>query len=334
MVNISSSKAPQNITPDEKQAAQSAHGINETMKGQFMDPRVRAAMQALAVGVDVNGIELNDDAVQVLRVGNNVVLSLADTPYVARISPEGRDLKAILSELYFTTALAQRGVKVVTAATGLAQNPVQTKSGIVTFWNKLESLPTLNYQQFGQELRNFHEVSGDIDVEMPTWDHFTLLNDRLELYRQSTSSEDVDLLLEISKELEATCKQLISSSELGVSTVHGDAYTGNTIQTKDGVYLCDFERVATGAPLEWDLIPEAVVVRRLGGNAENYHQFCKGYGRDVMEWEHFQTFALMRELRMTTFLFQNSHRPDVAKEIDVRMRLWRDHADTSVWTAK
>jgi aminoglycoside phosphotransferase (APT) family kinase protein len=89
--------------------------------------------------------------------------------------------------------------------------------------------------------------------------------------------------------------------------IHGQAEIGNVLLRADDPVFIDFECVATG-PREWDLIDTAVTMTR--------------FGRPEL-WE----------LCATTWLMQHGgHSPKAAREIEIRLRSWRENNPNLRWS--
>lgn len=278
---------------------------------------------------------LSSEQVSLIRNGNNVVYRLNDSSTIARVSRENSSLTQVQLEAQFLQHLRSHEVK-VPEVSNLDCNPVQIGDRVVTFFVALDTLQEapVDYLQLGKNLKKLHDASDSFKGVLPQWDYFNLLNQRLQHQSLGTkvSQEDILLLQSWSRRLEVAVQPFLKDSPLGVGPIHGDLYAGNVLTTEAAPYIGDFERICIG-PREWDFIPEAVNVRRHGYSQVGFDQLQKGYGTSVIGWEGFETFARIRELRQTSYLFQHLDNPKVLAEFDKRMLLWKDRHDNSIWSS-
>jgi Ser/Thr protein kinase RdoA (MazF antagonist) len=143
--------------------------------------------------------------------------------------------------------------------------------------------------------------------------------------------EDIALLEHWYERLQDALTQL--QPALPVGLIHGQAEIGN-VRLRDGEpVFADLERVARGLR-EWDLIDTAATTLRFNLPRERYVAFADSYGFDVMAWDGFATLRRVWEFRATTWLMQaRNHRPEIAGEVQARLRTWRDNDPDIVWRA-
>lgn len=65
---------------------------------------------------------------------------------------------------------------------------------------------------------------------------------------------------------------------------------------------------------------------------EEYLDFARSYGRDVIEWRGFRVLANVRELLMVTWLAQNAHEPAAAAELAKRLDSMRSDGSRRCWS--
>src|SRR4030095_10223131 len=96
-------------------------------------------------------------------------------------------------------------------------------------------------------------------------------------------------------DLEARYERL--SFVLPPGPVHGDANIGNLLHDDDGrPVLIDLDGCAVG-PREWDLVLTAMYFDSYGWHsADEYEEFVKVYGFDVMTW---RGYPVLRDVRET-----------------------------------
>jgi aminoglycoside phosphotransferase (APT) family kinase protein len=116
--------------------------------------------------------------------------------------------------------------------------------------------------------------------------------------------------------------------------IHGDARTGNIVETADGrVVMLDLERCSVGPP-EWDLVSTAVKYMTYGYITElEYQTFVGAYGTDVTAWDGFTVLRDLRELRMTSFVAQQAAtQPRYEREASFRIACLRGLHGPRPWT--
>jgi thiamine kinase-like enzyme len=178
-------------------------------------------------------------------------------------------------------------------------------------------------------LRQLHALVPPLEVELPSLDMFDRVDIRIDR-AADIPERDRSFLRERVAELRGAYAGL--NFPLNPCAVHGDAHTANLIQEPNGTTrLIDFERFAFGQP-EIDLAVTAVE-HQIGWHTDSeYGRFVKSYGFDVTDWSGFSVIREISELKMTTWIMQNSsHSPDIASETRNRLDALRDSNAPRHW---
>src|ERR1700691_1426667 len=87
--------------------------------------------------------------------------------------------------------------------------------------------------------------------------------------------------------------------------IHGDASVGNVLRDGQGnPVVIDLDAVAVG-PREWDLALTAIYYDSFGWHTrEEYADFVRRYGFDVMQWPGYPVMRSVREFLMVTWVIQ------------------------------
>ncbi len=183
---------------------------------------------------------------------------------------------------------------------------------------------------FGQLLRTFHQRTAKLRLPLEPWRPQASSDRRLAELGGHYTPDDITMLTRWSRRIAAELDQLEPVLPGGV--IHGQAEVGNVLLRHGHPVLIDFERVAIG-PREWDLIDTAVTATRFGLPEQRYRDFADTYGFDVRAWDGYETYRRLWELRATTWLMQNGHRSrEAAREVEVRLRTWRDDDPDTRWS--
>lgn len=289
------------------------------MWGESQARKAAARLLALA-GVRETELKL-------IRLGNNATFQVGQQ-YVLRVARPTTPVEAVEREVQFANSLAAQDLPVVRLAELSLKQPLAAGDARGTIWENLPGgRPT--YRQFGQLVRQFHELADSLDLPLPTWQPLATARQRLDTLAGQYPSDDITLLEQwyerIANELEGL------ESSLPTGPIHGQAEIGNArLRGSEPVFL-DFERLSRGLR-EWDLIDSAAAVRRFGLPATDYEAFASAYGFDVMGWSGFPTLRRVWELRATTWLMQNrDHGSEIADEVAVRLDTWRTNDSRRQW---
>ena len=91
--------------------------------------------------------------------------------------------------------------------------------------------------------------------------------------------------------------------------IHGDASVGNVLRDGHGhPVVIDLDGFATG-PREWDLALTAIYYDSFGWHTrEEYQDFVRVYGFDIMAWPGYPVMKAVREFLMVTWGHPESRR--------------------------
>lgn len=115
--------------------------------------------------------------------------------------------------------------------------------------------------------------------------------------------------------------------------IHGDANVGNVILDREGnPLLIDLDSFCLG-PREWDLVQTALFFERFGWHTEDeYREFVKIYGVDIMTWPGYPVLAEYREISMTLWLSQKAVTDErAAAEVHKRIEAIRTGGSRRDW---
>jgi Ser/Thr protein kinase RdoA (MazF antagonist) len=143
--------------------------------------------------------------------------------------------------------------------------------------------------------------------------------------------------LELFGRLDARCDAIASeltqvSWALPPAVVHGDAHTGNLLQTVDGRrVLCDLDALAWGPP-EADLVPAAHGKVRFGRDPHDYARFANRYGFDVLDWSGWPVLRRLRDLQLAAYLLPAiPELPTCGHELAHRVRTVLSDDNDAIW---
>ncbi len=268
---------------------------------------------------------------EVLRIGHCAVVMLPRAGLVARIGRPGYPLERLAAELRFALYVHEAGVPALRPAIEVADRPIPTSQGPVTFWPLLRAVAEqTDWVWLAGTLRRLHGLPLPAGV-VSLWDPIARVETRLAAYGARPGARD-----EYISVLSAACTEAREvlgglASWLGVRLIHGDPM--NVIVTEDGPVLLDFDLSGVG-PAEWDLVSIAVRHRRFGLSGRDIGVVSNAYGFDVRGWPHFQDLIRVRELLDCSFAMTIDRAdPGARKELDLRMRAWLHPADRTRWTS-
>ena len=268
-----------------------------------------------------------------LRLGENAIFHLAGrfSSIVVRVTRDLSRLEIAQRELCVSRWLNGAGqVPATQVHEEIDNQPIVVVGHPVTFWRYVPPAaqkPTV--VDLAVLLRGLHNA-GESPCDLPRFDPLCTVRPRLD-NGLGLSDDDLEFL---TARCEAIDQQLPDVEyALPSGPIHGDAHTGNLLGAPGAALLTDFEVCATG-PREWDLVPLAVGIDRLGLAPARWEEFVTAYGFDVRSWSGYPLFREVRELGMTTWLAQNAtESPAIAKEVKLRIQSLRDGDLNRVWTA-
>ncbi|MEV6538705.1 aminoglycoside phosphotransferase family protein [Streptomyces sp. NPDC051665] len=270
-------------------AGRSEEGFTSVMATRVMGAACRAA------GLDDRGAEL-------IRLGENALFRLASVPVIVRVARGEEWLSTARTEVAVSRWLAGEGFSSARIIEDLAQ-PFLIDGHPVTFWHLiLEGDRKAAYGELGGVLRDLHSLTVPDGLVLPSFDPFD--KQALRLDRAVIPDDDKVFLRKRWRELQDKYAELKFETPKG--PVHGDAHVQNLMVDDQGrVILIDFEAFCYDHP-EWDLMVTSVEHYSLGWQTdEQYADFVAAYGRDVHDWDGYETLRGIQEFGMTTWLMQN-----------------------------
>lgn len=285
------------------------------------------------IEVFLDSYHMSNTSYSLLRFGENAVYKLEEKDLVVRVHRPGKEKDQIKKEVEFSNYLCSQGFPSVKATETFSEQPISINNYFITIWDYIPHNPNapIEWIKFGQLLRNFHDVASSFPQELPLYNPFIKMKQRINSFIENKNNfKELEVLVRWVEKLESYFTTQIQSNELSV--LHGDAHKGNVILFGSQPILLDYENVSRGLK-EWDLIPIAVTLKRFNLPLNQYMEFCEGYGSDVRKWRHFQFAQLLRELYMTIWLYQNAGLNEkIDREIQIRMKTWLgDGSDVSKW---
>jgi aminoglycoside phosphotransferase len=279
--------------------------------------------QACAIaGIDATGARL-------LRVGSNTVYRLK-APIIARISRPGADPGQVRQ----TVAVARWLKSVDYPAVRLVDvdQPVMLDRHVVTFWDAVsdDSDQYASVAEVAQVLVQLHQLTAPDDLHLPELAPFANAAQRIE-----TSTwlhpQDRAFLTATLTQMRALYAGLEFTLPPGV--IHGDASIGNVLRDSDGhPVVIDLDGFAIG-PREWDLAMTAIYYDSFGWHTrEEYQDFVRVYGYDIMTWPGYPSMRAVREFLMVTWVIQKAPESDqAAAEATKRIAALRTGASRKDW---
>lgn len=259
---------------------------------------------------------IDSSRVDPIRLGENAIYRLPHQ-IVARIARPGQ-LAAATKEVHIARWLAEHYVPAVQVVPGVDQ-PVEVDGRAVTFWLELPPHQHGTFTQVAQALRRLHDLSPPTSFPLDPLAPFVRLAERIDA-ATTLAAEDRVWLRDHLADLQYRYTYELPNG-LPECVVHGDAWVGNVVSTRDGeVMFLDLERCSIGPP-EWDLAHTAIKNTSFGWfSAADYRDFCSHYGHDVTDWAGFALLRDIRELRMTCYVAQHAtEHPEAHTEAQLRL---------------
>jgi Ser/Thr protein kinase RdoA (MazF antagonist) len=295
---------------DLSNGTQRTFGVWPDPKGAILSERSKFDAE-LAYKVLVNSCEafgFNHTKANLIRLGENAIYALPAERLIIRIARATADVARVRREVAVSRWLRASGVPAAaTADDVLADQPVLIDGHPVTFWIYIppaQAKPTT--ADLGRLLKMVHELALPAGIDLPTFDPFVDIPQRLSSAPEEVADGDIAFLRERCEELSALYKSL--HFPLPTGPIHGDAHLGNLMRSPSGeVVMIDFERFSIG-PREWDLSLLAGYRFNFDWvDEESYQAFVRTYGYDVASWPQWRDLMAIRELAMTSWLMQNVH---------------------------
>ncbi|WP_068043496.1 aminoglycoside phosphotransferase family protein [Nocardia speluncae] len=232
-----------------------------------------------------------------LRTGAHAIFEF-DGGIIARIGKPG-SADTAHREVRISHWLNHSGIPAVHTVETLPQ-PIVIDDHPVTWWQLIADHRPATPAELGAALARLHTLTPPATFELPEYQPFTGLEDRI---ATATTLDDSDRqwLTQHYTALRQRYEQLPPVTR--TSVIHGDAWQGNLVVPRSGApTFLDLEKVSLGRP-EWDLIQLAVDhadFNRLGN--DDYYAFVTAYGgHDMTTTPEFRVYADIQVLRWAAF---------------------------------
>jgi thiamine kinase-like enzyme len=288
-----------------------------------MNGSQEALKQACAIaGIDADGARL-------LRLGSNAVYRLKDL-IVARVSRPGADIDHVARTVAVARWLESVGYPAVRAIH--VDQPIAADGHLVTFWQALsgDGDQYATTPEIAEILAKLHRLVAPEHLHLPPLAPFANAIQRIETNTwlppgdRSFLSATLASMRDAYEKLEFVLPQ---------GVIHGDASVGNVLRDTQGhPVLIDLDGFAIG-PREWDLALTAIYYDSFGWHTrDEYEQFARVYGFDIMQWPGYPVMRSVREFLMVTWVIQKAAESDqAAAEARKRISALRTGASRSDW---
>ena len=247
-------------------------------------------------GLDAHGARL-------LRVGSNAVYRLK-APIIARVSRPGADtdqVRRTVAVARWLQSVDYPAVRVVEA-----EQPVVIDGQAVTFWVAVsdDGDQFATVAEVADVLRRLHTLTAPPGLHLPELAPFANAVRRIEANTWLTP-EDRAFLTTMLAQMRAAYAGLEFTLPPGV--IHGDASIGNVLRDSRGhPVVIDLDGFAVG-PREWDVVLTAIYYDSFGWHTrEEYQDFVRVYGYDIMTWPGYPVMRAVREFLMVTWVIQKA----------------------------
>jgi aminoglycoside phosphotransferase len=278
----------------------------------------------LMAGLDPAGARL-------LRIGSNAVYRLA-APAVVRVSRLGANLDHACRTVAVARWLESVNYPAVRALDIDAAQPIVIDGHIVTFWKAVsdDGDEFASVGEVANALLELHRLVVPDNLHLPQLEPFQKAAKRIDT-NSWLSLGDKNYLNEMLAEMQHKYAQLEFVLPRGV--IHGDANVGNVLHDFRGKpIVIDLDGFAIG-PREWDLALTAIYYDSLGWHTrEEYEEFVRVYGYDIMTWPGYPVMRAVREFLMVTWVIQKADEsPRLAAEARKRIAAFRTGASRKDW---
>jgi aminoglycoside phosphotransferase (APT) family kinase protein len=274
-------------------------------------------------------VSLDPQDARLIRLGSNAVFRLTE-PVVARIArssaevPHARRTVAVARWLESEDYPASRVLHV--------DQPVIVDGYPVTFWEAVSPVGNewASVAEIADLLVRLHRLEAPADLQLPELAPFDRAENRISS-NTWLSPRNRQILMDKFTELQRRYTELDWALSTGV--VHGDAAVGNALRDWNGLpVMIDLDNFAIGHR-EWDLILTAVYYDSFGWHtAQEYDEFARAYGFDIMEWSGYSTLKEISELLMVTWVITKAEESrGVADEACKRIESLRTGASRRDW---
>jgi len=279
--------------------------------------------QACAItGIDATGARL-------LRVGSNAVYRL-QAPVIARISRPGTDPGEVRRTVAVARWLKTAGYPAVRVVE--VDQPVTVDGRQVTFWEAVsdDGDQYASLTEVAEVLVQLHHLTAPADLHLPELSPFANASNRIETNTWLTPQDRAFLTLSLTQ-----MRALYAGIEftLPPGVIHGDASIGNVLRDSHGhPVVIDLDGFAIG-PREWDVALTAIYYDSFGWHtSEEYQDFVRVYGYDIMTWPGYPAMRAVREFLMVTWVIQKApESSQAAAEATKRIAALRTGASRKNW---
>ena len=268
-----------------------------------------------------------------MRLGSNAVYRLP-TPVVARISRPDVDINRVRRTVAVARWLESVSYPAVRVVDVGVEQPVVIEGHAVTFWTALsdDGDEYASIGEVAQALAELHRLEAPNDLHLPKLAPFENAAKRIDT-NGWLSNDDRKFLSATLAELLHNYGELEFVLPQGV--IHGDANVGNVLRDSQGnAAVIDLDGFAIG-PREWDLALTAIYYDSFGWHTrEEYEEFVRVYGFDIMKWSGYPVMRAVREFLMVTWVIQKAREsPRIAAEARKRIAALRTGASRKDWEA-
>ena len=286
------------------------------------DSRDALEQACAAAGIDTDGARL-------LRVGSNTVYRLKP-PVIVRVSRPGADADQVRRTVAVARWLESVDYPSVRAAD--VDQPVTVDGQLVTFWEAVsdDGDQYASTAEVAEVLVKLHSLTAPDDLHLPELAPFANAPRRIET-NTWLNPEDRAFLITMMARMRATYDGLEFTLPPGV--IHGDANVGNVLRDRHGnPVVIDLDGFAIG-PREWDLALTAIYYDSFGWHTrEEYEDFIRVYGFDIMQWPGYPVMRAVREFLMVTWVIQKAAESgQAAAEARKRIAALRTGASRRDW---
>ena len=286
------------------------------------DSRDALEQACAAAGIDADGARL-------LRVGSNTVYRLKP-PVIVRVSRPGADADQVRRTVTVARWLESVDYPSVRAAD--VDQPVTVDGQLVTFWEAVsdDGDQYASTAEVAEVLVKLHSLTAPDDLHLPELAPFANAPRRIET-NTWLNPEDRAFLITMMARMRATYDGLEFTLPPGV--IHGDANVGNVLRDRHGnPVVIDLDGFAIG-PREWDLALTAIYYDSFGWHTrEEYEDFVRVYGFDIMQWPGYPVMRAVREFLMVTWVIQKAaESAQAAAEARKRIAALRTGASRKDW---
>ena len=286
------------------------------------DSRDALEQACAAAGIDADGARL-------LRVGSNAVYRLKP-PVIVRVSRPGADADQVRRTVAVARWLESVDYPAVRAVD--IDQPITVDRHLITFWEAVsdDGDQYASTAEVAEVLVRLHSLTAPDYLRLPELAPFANAPRRIET-NTWLNPEDRAFLITMLPQMRAAYDGLEFTLPPGV--IHGDANVGNVLRDRHGnPVVIDLDGFAVG-PREWDLALTAIYYDSFGWHTrEEYEDFVRVYGFDIMQWPGYPVMRAVREFLMVTWVIQKAAESgQAAAEARKRIAALRTGASRKDW---